>query len=144
MFVGSCRTGFVLRFSNYSVKHAQFFLDGREMAGSGAGGYNYDFVSELPDRLNCSICLFALRNPVQFMGCGHRFCKLCVDPILRYVVSTVRVFNTWFNMRLCVFNFVSFRTTAKYIGFSSPQARCPIDRTVASKDKVLYQVTFFL
>lgn len=53
-------------------------------------------------------------------------------------------FLIWFNMRLCVFNFVSFRTTAKYIGFSSPQARCPIDRTVASKDKVLYQVTFFL
>ena len=47
------------------------------------GGYHYEFVDEVPDKLRCSICLLPLKDPVQVTKCGHRFCKGCIDPILR-------------------------------------------------------------
>ena len=47
------------------------------------GGYHYEFVNEVPDRLKCSICLFPLKDPIQVTKCGHRFCRKCIDPILR-------------------------------------------------------------
>ena len=55
-------------------------------AGGGVpqlGGYSYEFLSEVPDTLKCSICLSTLKDPMQVKKCGHRFCKLCIDPILK-------------------------------------------------------------
>ena len=49
------------------------------------GGYNYEFLAVVPERLKCSICLLTLKDPVQVKRCGHRFCKLCINPILKYV-----------------------------------------------------------
>ena len=42
------------------------------------GGLDYQFVEKtLDQRLECSICLLALRNPHQ-TSCGHRFCYSCI------------------------------------------------------------------
>ena len=53
-------------------------------SGDLKGGYDADFVMPLDDKNKCSICLLALRNPVQTQ-CGHRFCKDCLEPIRRLV-----------------------------------------------------------
>ena len=47
------------------------------------GGYDYELVNEVPDKLKCSICLLPLKDPMQVTKCGHRICKVCIDPILR-------------------------------------------------------------
>ena len=41
------------------------------------GGYDFVFVDELSPGQTCSICLLAMRNPVQ-TTCGHRFCGDCL------------------------------------------------------------------
>ena len=48
----------------------------------GGGGYSADFEAVLDDRYKCSICLKALKDPVQ-TACGHRFCEKCLEPLLR-------------------------------------------------------------
>ena len=40
-------------------------------------GYDATFVSEVADELRCVICHLVLREPVQIMACGHRFCAQC-------------------------------------------------------------------
>ena len=47
------------------------------------GGYHYEFVDEVPDKLKCPVCLLTLKDPMQIAKCGHRFCQLCIDRILR-------------------------------------------------------------
>ena len=43
------------------------------------GGYDVEFVKDYSDdNVTCSICLFILRQPLQAIECGHRFCKSCV------------------------------------------------------------------
>ena len=43
------------------------------------GGFDVEFVKEYPDdNVACSICLFVLRQPLQAIECGHRFCESCV------------------------------------------------------------------
>ncbi|KAL9959365.1 hypothetical protein ACROYT_G032681 [Oculina patagonica] len=46
------------------------------------GGYDFEFVDELPPCQTCPICFLAMRNPVQ-TSCGHRFCKTCLLKALR-------------------------------------------------------------
>ena len=41
------------------------------------GGYDFEFVDELSECQKCSICLLAMRDPVQTQ-CGHRFCETCL------------------------------------------------------------------
>ena len=41
------------------------------------GGYDFVFVDEPSPGQTCSICLTAMRNPVQTF-CGHRFCEECL------------------------------------------------------------------
>ena len=41
------------------------------------GGYDFVFVDEPSPGQICSICLTAMRNPVQTF-CGHRFCEECL------------------------------------------------------------------
>ncbi|XP_066917077.1 TNF receptor-associated factor 6-like isoform X2 [Clytia hemisphaerica] len=44
------------------------------------GGYDVEFLNGEPDdNVTCSICLFVLREPMQSIGCGHRYCKTCVE-----------------------------------------------------------------
>ena len=47
-----------------------------------ASGYKATFVIELQSRHKCTICVLAMRNPVQ-TGCGHLFCKACLEPELQ-------------------------------------------------------------
>ena len=50
------------------------------------GGYDFVFVDELALGQTCSVCLVAMRNPVQTM-CGHRFCEDCLLGTFRWHVS---------------------------------------------------------
>ena len=53
------------------------------------GGHDFVFVDELSPGQTCSICLLAMRSPVQTV-CGHRFCKGCLLKAFRYcIVYTV-------------------------------------------------------
>ena len=59
----------------------QFPVDRRHRAkptDSDWAGYDYDFVSNPPDELNCSICLSVLRDPNLTDCCGNHFCQLCI------------------------------------------------------------------
>ena len=42
------------------------------------GGYDYQFVSNPPDELICSICLSVLRDTNLTDCCGNHFCQLCI------------------------------------------------------------------
>ena len=59
------------------------------------GGYECDFVSEVPEDFLCVICQLALKNPVQMADCGHRLCKTCFNQLKhnaerRYCLITER------------------------------------------------------
>ena len=41
------------------------------------GGYEYNFLEELPHQFECPICLLCQRDPHQ-TSCGHRFCLSCL------------------------------------------------------------------
>ena len=45
------------------------------------GGYDYDLVSNPPDRLTCKICHLPSRFPYLSVCCGHIFCKPCLDNV---------------------------------------------------------------
>ena len=38
-------------------------------------GIDANFISEVADYLKCVVCHLVMRQPVQIMTCGHRFCK---------------------------------------------------------------------
>jgi len=44
---------------------------------SSIGGYDYDFITDVPEDLVCALCHFAFKNPVQIEECGHIYCKDC-------------------------------------------------------------------
>ena len=45
------------------------------------GGYDCDFINEVPEDLICSVCHFALKEPVQLEGCGHGMCRSCFNQL---------------------------------------------------------------
>ena len=45
------------------------------------GGYDYEFVSNPPDELICSVCLSVLRDPNLTSCCGSHFCQPCISRI---------------------------------------------------------------
>lgn len=47
------------------------------------GGYEYEFVDEVSTSQKCPVCLLAMRDAVQTAVCGHRFCRDCLQGILR-------------------------------------------------------------
>ncbi|KAL9976073.1 hypothetical protein ACROYT_G013320 [Oculina patagonica] len=47
------------------------------------GGYDYEFVDKILDSQTCPVCLLPMRDAVQTTECGHRFCKDCLEGILR-------------------------------------------------------------
>ena len=42
-------------------------------------GFDAVFRSEVPDYLKCSVCHLVLRDPIQILKCGHRFCQPCFE-----------------------------------------------------------------
>ena len=43
-------------------------------------GFDVEFVDEIKtDIITCNICELILREPVQSVPCGHRFCKSCIE-----------------------------------------------------------------
>lgn len=53
---------------------------------SAIGGYDATFIEPLDKDLECPVCLFALKEPLQ-TSCGHLICKTCADRITQYVDS---------------------------------------------------------
>lgn len=53
------------------------------------GGYDYEFIDKILDSQTCPVCLLPMRDAVQTTECGHRFCKDCLEGILRYVFCLV-------------------------------------------------------
>ena len=51
------------------------------------GGYEYEFVEDIPDDWECLVCQLPLKDPIQIEGCGHRLCEICVGTILRYEIG---------------------------------------------------------
>jgi len=45
-----------------------------------SGGFDVEFVDETKtDTITCNICHLILREPVQGIPCGHRFCGSCIE-----------------------------------------------------------------
>jgi len=78
------------------------------------GGYDYNFIEDLPEDLTCTLCHFGFKNPVQIEKCGHIYCEdcykqmkdhaenNCVDllcPLDRQLIDVTRVFQDKFNER---------------------------------------------
>jgi len=72
------------------------------------GGYDFEFIEDIPEDLTCTLCHYALKNPVQIEDCGHTFCEDCFHltkdhasanslefccPLDRQVVDIGRVFK---------------------------------------------------
>lgn len=47
------------------------------------GGYEAEFVADLPSEYECPICQLAYRDPVQLEECGHRLCCSCLQELRR-------------------------------------------------------------
>ena len=62
----------------YDDEHSQEEIEQR------FGGYEYEFVDEVLQNQNCPVCLLPMRDAVQTSDCGHRFCRDCLDEILRW------------------------------------------------------------
>ena len=43
------------------------------------GGHGCEFIEDVSDRLNCSICTRVLRNPHLAVCCGQHFCESCLN-----------------------------------------------------------------
>ena len=46
-----------------------------------SGGYDFDFIEDPPEELNCSVCLLVLRDPHLTSCCGNHFCQSCIEKI---------------------------------------------------------------
>ena len=43
-------------------------------------GYNVELVDNINAKhITCNICRLVLREPVQSVECGHRFCMKCIE-----------------------------------------------------------------
>ena len=63
-------------FPDPSLNITRFFEMATNMGQS--GGYEYDFVDEVPDRLNCLICAKPFRDPHLVVCCGKHYCSSCL------------------------------------------------------------------
>jgi hypothetical protein len=41
-------------------------------------GYDAVWISDTPEYLRCTVCQLVLRNPLQILACGHKFCSPCL------------------------------------------------------------------
>ena len=47
------------------------------------GGYDYDFIDEVPERLTCQICFKPFRDPHLVVCCGKHYCGSCLTTSFR-------------------------------------------------------------
>ena len=47
------------------------------------GGYDYDYVDKVPERILCTICTKVLRDPHLTGCCGQHFCESCLTQWLK-------------------------------------------------------------
>ncbi|XP_022787414.1 TNF receptor-associated factor 6-like [Stylophora pistillata] len=47
------------------------------------GGYDYEFTSDVPEDFECPVCHLPMKDPVQIVQCGHRFCSICMESLFR-------------------------------------------------------------
>ena len=47
------------------------------------GGYDFVFISAVPDDFVCPVCKLTMKDPMQIVGCGHRLCNICLESLLR-------------------------------------------------------------
>lgn len=66
--------------SDYSDEMPDLHDEGPAWEG---GGYDYQFVSEVPSTLQCLICTTAAREAQQVDCCGKVFCKSCLRKLKR-------------------------------------------------------------
>ena len=67
------------------------------VSGAGPGnmpGYEVKPTKEVDKAFECPVCLVILREPVQVTPCGHRVCKSCLEPILRWAKMQNKQLNT--------------------------------------------------
>ncbi len=64
-----------------------------------SGGYDYDFVNEVPDRLTCQICAKPFRDPHLVVCCGKHYCGSLTLIKHRSMVVTMREFLAQISMR---------------------------------------------
>lgn len=91
------------------------------------GGYDYEFVDKVLDSQTCPVCLLPMRDAVQTTECGHRFCKGCLEGILRYIFCVLscnsgKLFSAWnlyevFDSRKCCREHFQYRLSKQSSGF---------------------------
>ena len=40
------------------------------------GGYDYEFTGKVPEDYECLVCHLPMKDPVQIVQCGHKFCSI--------------------------------------------------------------------
>ena len=70
----------------YASPRASALIFCVEMATNGHSGYPLKWFKDqnaVRHAWECAICLEVLCDPVQVRDCGHQFCALCIDDILK-------------------------------------------------------------
>ena len=80
IFIGSSRMALSLRQYNAFSGHFLTLTPAPQVLPDLplVGGYDDEFLNEVEDDLQCSICHLPLKDPLQ-TKCGHRCCKTCLD-----------------------------------------------------------------
>ena len=52
-------------------------------------GYPIEILvnKDFDKKFQCNVCTLILRDPIQSY-CGHRFCRKCIERVVRYVLSS--------------------------------------------------------
>ena len=59
-----------------------------------SGGYDYDFVDEVPERLTCQICFKPFRDPHLVVCCGKHYCGSCLTTSFRILSVKIKAVLT--------------------------------------------------
>lgn len=63
-------------------------------------GFEVAFVDKPRRRCLCPVCRLPMRDPVQIKSCGHSFCDVCLQGLLRY--GAIIFFDFIFQKMLCL------------------------------------------
>lgn len=79
--ISNWKSGWCTSFEDIWIDRKLLFFYDCKVKQEMIGGYDYDFVSDIPGELVCVLCDLPLRNPVQLSACGHRLCQSCFDTL---------------------------------------------------------------